>query len=83
MSKNTVRIEAYSLFEFMLTLQEKFIEGYRVSDDIENFPSSFVGYYTAGLVKASQEESKVEKPEVQETPKEEVKPAQKGRPAKK
>lgn len=49
-----IRIQAYSLFDFLKALEQRIIEGYRVSDKSGDFPTGFVNYYTCQLVKVAE-----------------------------
>ncbi len=53
-NQERIRIQAYSLFDFMKALEERIIQGYRVSDKSGDFPVAMVGYYTCQLVKVAE-----------------------------
>jgi hypothetical protein len=53
-SQERIRIQAYSLFDFMKALEERIIQGYRVSDKSGDFPVAMVSYYTCQLVKVAE-----------------------------
>jgi hypothetical protein len=46
-----VRIQRYSLFDFIKELEVKILEGFRVSNKSGDFPTGFVNFFSCQLVK--------------------------------
>lgn len=75
----TVRIDEYSLVEFLCTIQEMVIRGYRISVQNDHYPQGFSGLYFCTMVKEVQEQPQVESNENVETDVQEKPAARRGR----
>lgn len=56
--KNTIQIEAYSLYEFCQKVQESILDGYRFNfESNDMFPTAFGSLLVAGLEKVQVEDT--------------------------
>jgi len=68
MTKDTVKIEAPNLIEFVFEIEKRVQEGYRVDDTNEGLPQSWgPGLYTCTLSKTVETTEKTSEPESKDT----------------